>query len=562
MQNETSLDASGFPRFWRGLGAWNLYFLLKFALLWSGALNFHALENLAFAAALLLPLPPRWLHRLRHIVAIPVGFALFYYDTWLPPISRLLAARQDIAGFSTDYLLELAARTVNLRMVAAALVFWVVYLFLTQWLRLTVFTFAGLLYITLPSLHNETDTQQRVARAAMAPGTAEQADSDAVQAEVAPGTSPAGDGKPVPAAEPTSADLNAYLQSFYGQEEKRQTDFPINADQSAPFDILLLNICSLSWSDLDAVNLRDHPLFSKMDVVFDNFNSATSYSGPAGIRLARASCGQQSHSKLYDEPSPHCLLFDNLRQLGYAPELSLNHNGAYQDYIPTLGTLGHIPPPPKDVGPFDRSLVAFDGSPIWRDIDVLGRWWDRRQSLDAPRTVLFYNSITLHDGNRFIKPNGGTTRADFAPRAQMLLDDLSSFVGQLERAKRPVLLVLVPEHGASVRGDRLQIAGLREIPSPGITQIPVAIKMIGAKASAPRQTIHISQPTSYLAVSEVIARLIREDAFSSQEFDLERTVADLPETPAVSENEGAIVVRYGDKAYIQLAKSDWQPYPQ
>jgi cellulose synthase operon protein YhjU len=299
-----------------------------------------------------------------------------------------------------------------------------------------------------------------------------------------------------------------------------------------------------------------------MDVIFDDFNSATSYSGPAGIRLSRASCGQQSHSKLYDEPSPHCLLFDNLRQLGYTPEFTLNHNGAYQDYLQTLDKLGHIPPPVKDTGSFERALVAFDGSPIWRDIDVLGRWWERRQSLDAARTVLFYNSITLHDGNRFIKPNGGTTRADFAPRAQMLLDDLSNFVGQLERAKRPVLLVLVPEHGASVRGDRLQIAGLREIPSPGITQIPVAIKMIGAKAPAPRQTVHITQPTSYLAVSEVIARLIRENAFSSQEFDLEKTVAGLPETPAVSENESAIVLRYGDKSYIQLAKSDWQPYPQ
>ena len=32
-------------RYWRGLGGWNLYFLAKFALLWFGYLNFHALPN-------------------------------------------------------------------------------------------------------------------------------------------------------------------------------------------------------------------------------------------------------------------------------------------------------------------------------------------------------------------------------------------------------------------------------------------------------------------------------------------------------------------------------------
>lgn len=36
--------------YWRGLGGWNFYFLLKFALLWFGYLNFDALSNLIFLA--------------------------------------------------------------------------------------------------------------------------------------------------------------------------------------------------------------------------------------------------------------------------------------------------------------------------------------------------------------------------------------------------------------------------------------------------------------------------------------------------------------------------------
>ncbi|AQY77590.1 hypothetical protein B0W01_00615 [Serratia marcescens] len=74
-------------RYWRGLGGWNLYFLAKFALLWFGYLNFHALPNLVFMAFLLMPIPSQRLHRWRHYLAIPIGIALFYHDTWLPGIN-------------------------------------------------------------------------------------------------------------------------------------------------------------------------------------------------------------------------------------------------------------------------------------------------------------------------------------------------------------------------------------------------------------------------------------------------------------------------------------------
>ncbi len=63
---------------------WNFYFLVKFGLLWAGYLNFHPLLNLVFAAFLLMPIPRYSLHRLRHWIALPIGFALFWHDTWLP----------------------------------------------------------------------------------------------------------------------------------------------------------------------------------------------------------------------------------------------------------------------------------------------------------------------------------------------------------------------------------------------------------------------------------------------------------------------------------------------
>ncbi|WP_251277537.1 cellulose biosynthesis protein BcsG, partial [Enterobacter hormaechei] len=77
------------------------------------------------------------------------------------------------------------------------------------------------------------------------------------------------------------------------------------------------NICSLSWSDIEAAGLMDHPLWKHFDFVFKNFNSETSYSGPAAVRLLRASCGQLSHTNLYQPSGADCYLFENLAKLGF-----------------------------------------------------------------------------------------------------------------------------------------------------------------------------------------------------------------------------------------------------
>jgi len=562
MQTEGKPEAPARRLPWRGLGAWNLYFLAKLGLLWAGVLNFHPLPNIAFAAGLLLPLPGKWLPRLRQAVAIPIGAGLFYYDTWLPPIGRLAEAMHDIAGLSSDYLMEFAARTVDWNMAAAALALWVAYLFLSQWLRLSVFTVLALAYIALPDMPVYVDTGNVAQAAATGPRPLPAAPAPSVRASPEPVPVAASADLLDQSAPPTDENLNAYLQAFYRQQEKRQTDFPGDVQNMDAFDILVLNICSLSWSDLDAVQLRDHPLFGKMDIIFKNFNSATSYSGPASLRLLRASCGQTSHASLYQEPSAHCYLFENLKALGYTVDLALNHTGDYQGFLEAVRGQGQMPPPAGDQDALPRALVAFDGSPIRRDIDVLTQWRQIREKTGASRAAMFYNTVTLHDGNRYIKPDGGTLRADYRSRAQMLLDELASFVGLLEREGRPTLLMLVPEHGAALHGDRIQISGLREIPSPDITHVPVAIKLIGAKTRPHKDPVYISQSSSYLALSELVARLLRERAFSTEGLDLETLAAGLPQTAEVSENQAAIVMRYRDRPYIRLADSGWQPYPQ
>lgn len=92
-------------RYWRGLSGWNFYFLVKFALLWAGYLNFHPMLNLVFLAFLLVPIPQYKLHRIRHWIAIPLGFMLFWHDTGCPArkassavVRRLPASAPTISG--------------------------------------------------------------------------------------------------------------------------------------------------------------------------------------------------------------------------------------------------------------------------------------------------------------------------------------------------------------------------------------------------------------------------------------------------------------------------------
>ncbi|WP_330993221.1 cellulose biosynthesis protein BcsG, partial [Pluralibacter gergoviae] len=148
MTNAThTAPRSAFWHYWRGLSGWNFYFLVKFALLWTGYLNFHPLLNLIFLAFLLFPLPGPRLHAWRNLIAIIPGIALFWHDTWLPGPQSIFSEGSQLAGFSADYLLDLVSRFINWQMVGLFFVLLVAWLFIAQWLRVTVFVVAILAWL-------------------------------------------------------------------------------------------------------------------------------------------------------------------------------------------------------------------------------------------------------------------------------------------------------------------------------------------------------------------------------------------------------------------------------
>lgn len=547
---------------WRGFGGWNYYFLLKFILLWQGYLNFNALNNLIFAAFLLFPLRSLSTHRLRHWIALPIGLALFYSDTWLPSIRSIIGQGGDLSTFSSEYILELINRFINWQWIGIAFALLVGYLFLSQWMRLTTLTIAVLLWVNLSALwepqgtlklnktNQSTQEQSQTSSITNTASTAQNSGTTAIETA----SSNAVNGPP------TNENLNAYLEQFYQTERNRSTQFPQQLpDDAQPFELLVINICSLSQADLDTVNLASSPLWSRFDLLFSNFNSATSYSGPASIRLLRASCGQASHKDLYQSDSKQCYLFDNLTRLGFTPQLSMDHSGVFGNYLSDLRTYANMQAPLMSQAGLSHDMSSFDGEPIFNDANLFDRWLENQQKAGTERTATFFNLIPLHDGNRFV---GSNKPADYGKRAQTLLNQLSSFMDQLDKSGRKVMLVIIPEHGAALSGDKMQLSGLRDIPSPGITHIPVGVKFFGMQAPRPSSTLKLDSPSSYLAISELVARSVDGKIFTEPKLDWGTFSANLPQTPLVSENENSVVMRYQDKVYIRLNGGSWVPYPQ
>ena len=548
---------------WTGLGHWNFYFLGKILLFWAGYLNLDPFYNAVFAAALLVPLGRGWLNRLRHLTAIPFAVALLYYDSWLPPFSRLLA-QPEVLNFSPAYLLEILGRFLNWNVIAAGFLAWVAYLFLSQWVRLTTLSIGALTYLVLSPLITLPDwIWTRIDNAPQAQWTVQAATAQAGNAGIA---NPNGavpvqpPGQTAPAGKPGNEQLNTALNTFYATERNRTVAFP-QQTSTPPFDILFISICSLAWSDLDETRLRNHPLFNNLDVVFDNFNSATSYSGPAVLRLMRAGCGQTPHAELYKTGDDQCYLFENLRKLGFTGESALNHTGEFQGFLDEIRQNGHFPEPfiPKNTRPL---LTGFDGSPIWNDLDTLNTWWNNRLNSPDPRKALFYNTITLHDGNREATADGGGKTAPFVTRAQRLLDEMNTFIAELEKSGRHAMVVFIPEHGAALKADKMQIAGMREVPTRDITHVPVGVRLVGTKAPRNAAPTHVTSTSSFLALADLVARVVEQDVFQETRIDWPALVQDLPVTPPVSENEGTVLMEYNGLPYIRVGGRNWIEYPR
>ena len=542
---------------WKGAGWFNVYFLAKFALAYFGYLNLEPAYNALLFAAVVLPIGTRALDLLRNLAGALAAVALLWHESWLPGPEAIRANAHNLADFSASFLIDFVVNAVNPVIVAwfaAGIVAW---LFLRRWIRFSTLTVIGLIVTAFPQLVTWALPEEPKAPEAAVAVAAE-------KAAVPENETAAGPLQPPQPANGTGDDIDRWLTAFLTEEENRVVSLPadpVAESVSGAFDIALVNICSLSRDDLAATGLEDHDVWSKFDVRFTGFSSATSYSGPATLRLLTAACGQPSHSALYDQRRPQCELLNRFAAAGWENRLYLDHNGRFDNYLSSLRELAGLTPALNDLSKLRARYEAFDGSPVYDDGDVFNQWLSDLSEKPASRTVSFFNLVALHDGNR---APGTSKPLDYAPLAKTLLDELERIMDRIEKSGRPVLFIVVPEHGAAVRGDKIQMARLREIPSPKITNVPVFAKFFGLKLDGAPRTVE--EPTSYLAIAELMARTAVSGVYRTHGEDVSAEVnailKDLPQTWPVSQNANASVVRFAGAHWVRLNTGKWVKYPE
>jgi cellulose synthase operon protein YhjU len=522
------------------MGLWSAYFFAKLLLFAGGYIDFNPWLNLAFAAFAALP-PKNGRQRFaKNLIAIPLSIVLLYHDSWLPPISRALSQAGNLQSFSGAYLLELLGRFISLKVLAELVVMMAVYLLARRKLRLSTFAFIAILLIGIfphgwPNFA-PTVLSSAAANTAPAATSAAQVDPRNMRPEA----------------------LDSLLAQFYAKEKQRQVRFTPAAEDGTPYDILILNVCSLAWDDLRVVKRDKDPLFMRFDLMLSNFSSGASYSGPAAIRLLRGDCGQTEHGQLYNPPNPECLVLDGLQKAGFEPHWLMNHDGQFGNFYADVRDRGGVSVTPDSNAGAQLAEQAFDGSPIYSDYSVLSRWWARREHNPARGVVLYYNTVTLHDGNKVVA--AGHTDSSFASRLNTFIADVSHFLDDLQHSGRHVVVVLLPEHGAALRGDRRQISGLREIPTPAISHVPVGILLVNAAHASQGAQQRIDAPSSFLAVNELLSRLVADNPFAKQNVSISSYTQNLPPTDSVAENEGTTVMLVGQQYMMRTPDGSWSPW--
>lgn len=509
------------------MNLWNFYFIAKLFLYLCHYIGFHVVANFIFALFLLIPLRRPALKITRQVLAVPAGIALLYYDSWFPPFQNLIDQAPRLLEFSPSYLTELAGRFIAWPVVAALCGLLVLYYLLIKRYKLTRIVFASMLVPLLP-----IDTL-------FARGN----DPSRLYANVG------------------ATELNQALDAFYAKERSRVVTYSPAPKSDIPFDIIFVHVCSLSWDDLKAIDESENPFIKSFNIVFTNFNSATAYSEPSMMRLQHGSCGQEKHNDMYHPAAPACHTLNALKVAGYEINVALNHSGIAGDFLKDLHEIGSIQENPMDISDLPKWKYSYNEEPIYNDYGILSKWLKLRLENKSPRTILYYNTITMHDGTRDTPKYAEDSLLDYRPRVVGLFSDLDRFFTQIEASGRHAVVVFIPEHGTNLRGDKMQIAGMREIPSPTITKVPVGIRLIGMGNDSPANTHIVSQPSSYLAVSTILSRMVSNSPFNTNHTHLDSYVADLPVTDFVAENnKDTLMMGYKGGYFLLTKHTTWTPY--
>lgn len=553
---------------------WNLYFLIKFVLIATGVLQFEPAWNLLLFGLLVATNPlktrnPLTLGSIRDLVFLPLAITLILHEAGLIVSWALLDQIKLLFGFSAEYLTELIRRSITPWMAWSALGLVLLTRVLNRYMRLSTWVLSTLLVLSafqiMPLLlnHNAPQAAENYVntRINLSPAELLALGPQEFQRLRQARKNDINNTERNKETDNINNPDTALKQFFKAQEGIIPKHLAAISSATTPdFDVLVLQVCSLSWADLHAARQTQHPLIQNADFIFEDFNSATSYSGPAAIRLLRGRCGQQSHTKLYEPEQDKCLLFKELRDAGFSIDMLLNHDGKFDNFSNTVReNLGKATEQPIAQRDIPLGVLGFDGSKVGRDGDALRTWWGKRLEQNKPAVALYYNTITLHDGNRLPNNNQGSL-SSYPIRLERLLNDIQSLLGEIRRSQHKALVFVIPEHGAGLTGEYGQLIGLRELPTPAITKVPVFGYWISPTRKNPNLPgqIAIQQPTSYQAFNEVLNRWMALTPEQRDNAQWPLVLAELPSTHYVAQQGNITLLEHKNAYWMKVPGADWK----
>lgn len=509
----------------RSIGGWSFYFLAKAILAITGVIELNLLFNIALLSVLIAPIRSGVWYFLSRALVFICAIALLYHESYLPPFSALISQWDLVSNFTLAYQVELLFRFVDIKLIAAGLVFAIVFWYVRQMFNLTTLSIVALIMahwwsspavISFEDEYKITDRANNVGADTNTPNTPDE-----------------------------------FLLEFYANErQNRRTQ--IVSGPERPVDIIVLNICSMSWQDLELSGQLAHPLIQQGSIHLTNFYAGSSYSGPSTLRLLRGHCGHEPHDELFTN-SNDCSLGQVFTEQHWQQEILMNHQGDFDNYLDLIRTSGGMSQASfQDPSVAPQTMRGFDQMPIYSDAYLLEQWSNSRP--DERSTFTLYNTISLHDGNQ-LPGFRGNSMASYTLRAEQLLTDLQLFMDKVILGNRATIVVIAPEHGAGLRGDRFQIPGMREIPTPVLTHVPVIFHFLNMETT---DSITVDAITGPAAVAHVLteAASVMGEA-PNVPLNLEKITRGVRTLPRIGENDQAIMLEFNEQVLIRTRTGGW-----
>lgn len=551
---------------------WNLYFIVKIALWSQGLVGFVPWLNLlvmiaAIATSVLGRQQPTIAKFVHGLVIFPMALVLVLHEAGLVVSIALIQQAQALTSFSQEYLLELIERSVPIKFVWIGLGTAALILVFNRYIRVSAWVLVTLGAITANTAYQQWQAEQSQLLVASELGEnnpVRKGDFPAERVALGPEGFETLQAVLERGQKSDTSKPSQFLEKFY--KEQSQLLLPSPLLVSPPdFDIIVIHVCSMAWADIKASQQAQHPVIKDADFILNNFNTVASYSGPAVIRLLRSSCGQKTHNDIYLPIKPECSLFETLAQSGYSLQMGLNHDGRFDDFKALIKE--NFTRPSRELVKYDDITVggiAFDGSTLAADSEYLSTWWNKRQALGGSPVAMYYNTISLHDGNKL--PGSKLNSLESYPiRAENLLDAVQDLIEKIKKTKGHALVVMVPEHGAGITGEYGQLPGLREIPTPAITLAPAIVHWVApnyVREDIYKFPIQINSPTSFAALTEFITRWISLPPDARNKPAWNTVTANLPTTHFVAQQGDITVLEDEGQYLLKTPGTPWLPLEQ